>query len=36
MALIGIVCVVIGWFLVNQAMDLMTIGFKMIIKYLKG
>ena len=35
MALIGIVLVAVGWFLINQAMDLIFMGFKMIIKYLK-
>lgn len=36
MALIGIVLMVFGWFLLGQAMDLIKLGWKIIIKYLKG
>ena len=35
MALIGILLIAFGWFVIDQGMDLMIAGFKMIIKYLK-
>ena len=36
MALIGIIMMAFGWFMIGQAMDLIRLGWKIIINYLKG
>lgn len=36
MALIGLILIGLGWFLIDQALDVMMMGIKMVIRYLKG